>query len=396
MVKFNAHVKVLSDEGIREEMKRIGVAKEGQEIMENKAKFFILKLENIPIRDAIILKQESLSLGMDCAVSWNVVSLKTEKTDALLFGTKKQFDFLSKKMFVQPFNGREISEEINETISNFENDHYVWRFRDDSLDLSKVRIMGILNVTPDSFSDGGMYMKRERALEHAKKMVEEGADIIDIGAESTRPGSRPIDSKEEISRLSPVIDDITSLPVPVSVDTYKPDVAEFALEHGAKIINDIYGLGKEGMLDVVKRYNAGIIIMHMKGEPSTMQQNPTYENVTSEIIYFLRERTLYAIGNGIRKENIAIDPGIGFGKRIEHNIKILRELQSFKSLGFPIVVGVSRKGFIGEILGKDVNERLIGSIASALFAITNGASVIRAHDVKETKEAIRMLEALRG
>jgi len=396
MVKFNAHVKVLSDEGIREEMKRIGVAKEGQEIMENKAKFFILKLENIPIKDAIILKQESLSLGMDCAVSWNVVSLKTEKTDALLFGTKKQFDFLSKKMFVQPFNGREISEEINEAISNFENDHYVWRFRDDSLDLSKVRIMGILNVTPDSFSDGGMYMKRERALEHAKKMVEEGADIIDIGAESTRPGSRPIDSKEEISRLSPVIDDITSLPVPVSVDTYKPDVAEFALEHGAKIINDIYGLGKEGMLDVVKRYNAGIIIMHMKGEPSTMQQNPTYENVTSEIIYFLRERTLYAIGNGIRKENIAIDPGIGFGKRIEHNIKILRELQSFKSLGFPIVVGVSRKGFIGEILGKDVNERLIGSIASALFAITNGASVIRAHDVKETKEAIRMLEALRG
>ncbi|MVT13387.1 MAG: dihydropteroate synthase [Euryarchaeota archaeon] len=377
-------------------MKRIGVAKEGQEIMENKAKFFILKLENIPIKDAIILKQESLSLGMDCAVSWNVVSLKTEKTDALLFGTKKQFDFLSKKMFVQPFNGREISEEINEAISNFENDHYVWRFRDDSLDLSKVRIMGILNVTPDSFSDGGMYMKRERALEHAKKMVEEGADIIDIGAESTRPGSRPIDSKEEISRLSPVIDDITSLPVPVSVDTYKPDVAEFALEHGAKIINDIYGLGKEGMLDVVKRYNAGIIIMHMKGEPSTMQQNPTYENVTSEIIYFLRERTLYAIGNGIRKENIAIDPGIGFGKRIEHNIKILRELQSFKSLGFPIVVGVSRKGFIGEILGKDVNERLIGSIASALFAITNGASVIRAHDVKETKEAIRMLEALRG
>jgi dihydropteroate synthase len=396
MVKFNAHVKVLSDEGIREEMKRIGVAKEGQEIMENKAKFFILKLENIPIKDAIILKQESLSLGMDCAVSWNVVSLKSEKTDALLFGTKKQFDFLSKKMFVQPFNGREISEEINEAISNFENDHYVWRFRDDSLDLSKVRIMGILNVTPDSFSDGGMYMKRERALEHAKKMVEEGADIIDIGAESTRPGSRPIDSKEEISRLSPVIDDITSLPVPVSVDTYKPDVAEFALEHGAKIINDIYGLGKEGMLDVVKRYNAGIIIMHMKGEPSTMQQNPSYENVTSEIIYFLRERTLYAIGNGIRKENIAIDPGIGFGKRIEHNIKILRELQSFKSLGFPIVVGVSRKGFIGEILGKDVNERLIGSIASALFAITNGASVIRAHDVKETKEAIRMLEALRG
>ncbi|MEM3219836.1 MAG: dihydropteroate synthase [Thermoplasmata archaeon] len=395
MNKFNAYVKVLSFDRIREEMTRIGVAKEGQEIMENKAKFFILKLENIPIRDAIILKQESLSLGMDCAVAWNVVSLKAEKTDALLFGTKKQFDFLSKKMFLQPFNGREISEEINEAISNFENDYYVWKFRDDSLNLDSVKIMGILNVTPDSFYDGGKYIEKINAIKHAEMMVEEGADIIDIGAESTKPGSKPIDAKEEISRLSKVIDDVVTLPVPVSVDTYKPEVAEFALEHGAKIINDVFGLRKEGMIEVVKRYNSGIIILHMKGEPSSMQKNPEYSDVISEVISFLRERSLEAIKNGIRKENISIDPGIGFGKRIEHNLTILRELQSFKSLGFPIVVGVSRKGFIGEILGKDVNERLLGSITSALFAIINGASIIRVHDVKETKEAIKMLEALR-
>lgn len=396
MVKFNAHVKVLSSDRIREEMTRIGVAKEGQEIMENKARFFILKLEDLPLRDAIILKQESLSLGMDCAVSWNVVSLKAEKTNALLFGTRKQFDFLSKKMFVQPFNGREISEEINEAISNFENESYVWKFRDDSMDLSNVRVMGVLNVTPDSFSDGGRYVEKSRAIEHAERMVEEGADIIDLGAESTRPGSRPVDPEEEKKRLSSVIDDLTSLPVPVSVDTYKPEVAEFALEHGAKIINDVFGLRREGMLEVVKRYGAGVIVMHMKGEPSTMQENPTYEDVTSEVIRFLRERTLEAIRYGIRKENIAIDPGIGFGKKLEHNITLLREMQSLKSLGFPIVVGVSRKGFIGEILGKDVNERMIGSIASALFAVMNGASIVRVHDVGETKEAIRMVEALKG
>ncbi|MGC8709188.1 MAG: dihydropteroate synthase [Thermoplasmata archaeon] len=376
-------------------MTRIGVAKEGQEIMENKAKFYIVKIENLPIKDAIILKQEALSLGMDCAVSWNVVSLKAEKTDALLFGTKKQFDFLTKKMFIQPFNGRELSEEINEAISNFENEFYVWKFRDDSLDLSNVCVMGILNVTPDSFSDGGKFFDRQKALEHAERMVEDGADIIDIGAESTRPGSTPIDAKEEISRLSMVLDDLSSLTVPVSVDTYKPEVAQFALDHGAKIINDVFGLRKEGMMEVIKRYDAGVIIMHMKGEPQTMQQNPAYENVTSEVIQFLRERSLEAVRFGIKKENIAIDPGIGFGKRLEHNITLLRELQSFKSLGFPIVVGVSRKGFIGEILERDVNERLIGSVASALFAVMNGASIIRAHDVRETKEAIRMLEALR-
>ncbi len=395
MSKFNAHVRILSSERIREEMTRIGVAKEGQEIMENKAKFFILKLENIPIKDAIILKQESLSLGMDCAVAWNVVSLKAEKTDALLFGTKKQFDFLSKKMFIQPFNGREISEEINEAITNFENENYVWKFRDDSLDLKNVRVMGILNVTPDSFSDGGKYIEKIDAIKHAEKMVEEGADIIDVGAESSRPGSLPIEPAEEISRLKNVIDDLVTLPVPISVDTYKPDVAEFALSRGAKIINDIFGLRKDGMMEVVKRYNAGVIIMHMKGEPATMQKNPEYVNVTSEVISFLRDRTLNAINYGIRKENISIDPGIGFGKRLEHNITLLRELNSLKSLGFPIVVGVSRKGFIGEILKKDVNERLIGSVTAAIFSIINGASIIRAHDVKETKEAIKILEALR-
>ncbi|MGC8686998.1 MAG: dihydropteroate synthase [Thermoplasmata archaeon] len=391
---FNALVKVLTDESISEEMIRIGVAKEGQEIMSPKMKFYIIKLENIPIKDAIILKQEALSLGMDCAVAWNVVSLKVEKTDALLFGTKKQFDYLSKKMFIQPFNGREISEEIEEVITNFDSNEYVWKFADDSLELKKTRIMGILNITPDSFSDGGKYLKKSDAIRQAKKMVEEGADIIDVGAESTRPGSTPISKQEEISRIEPIIDDLVSLPVPISVDTYKPEVAEFALDKGAKIINDVYGLRKDGMVETIKRYNAGVIIMHMKGEPSEMQKNPSYVNVVSEVIQFLRERALFAIGNGIKKDLIAIDPGIGFGKKIQHNIQILKELSSFRSLGFPIVLGASRKGFIGEILNKNVNERLIGSVSTALIAAINGAKILRVHDVKETKEALQIFEEL--
>jgi len=395
MNKFNAHVKVLSGDLLIEEMNRIGVAKEGQEIMEPKMKFYILKLENVPIKDAIILKQEALSIGMDCAVAWNVVSLKVEKTDALLFGTKKQFDFLSKKMFVQPFNGREISEEIDEAIKNFDAEYYIWKFSDESIDLKKIKIMGILNITPDSFSDGGKFNEKAKAIEHAKKMVEDGADIIDLGGESTRPYSKPVSANEEISRFSPLIDEIVSLPVPVSIDTYKPEVAEFALKHGVKIVNDIYALRQEGMVEVVKRYNAGVVLMHMKGDPSNMQDNPIYENVVSEVIGFLRDRALYALGNGIRKDFIVIDPGIGFGKNVEHNIAILKELQSFKSLGFPILIGLSRKGFIGEILKKNVNDRLIGSISSALYAAMNGANILRVHDVKETKEAIKILEAIR-
>ncbi|MDP8011366.1 MAG: dihydropteroate synthase [Thermoplasmata archaeon] len=395
MNMFNAHARVLSEDLLNEEMRRIGVAKEGQEIMYPKMKFYILKLENVPLKDAIILKQEALSSGMDCAVAWNVVSLKVEKTDALLFGTKKQFDHLTKKMFIQPFNGREISEEIQEAITNFDSNDYIWKFCNDSLDLKNIRIMGILNVTPDSFSDGGKYFKKEDAVKHAKYMIDSGADIIDVGAESSRPGSLPISKEEELSRLDPIIDDLVSLPVAISVDTYKPEVAEFVLEKGAKIINDIYSLGKEGMLEIIKRYNAGIILMHMKGDPSNMQENPVYVNVVSEIINFLREKAYYAIGNGIKRDQIAIDPGIGFGKKLEHNVAILRELQSFKSLGFPIVIGVSRKRFIGDILNKNVNERLVGSISAALYAAFNGAKVLRVHDVKETKEALEILEAIK-
>ncbi len=395
MVEFNAHVKILSEERIFEEMKKIGVAKEGQEIMAPKSQCFIIKLEGIPIKDAIILKQEALSLGMECALSWNVVSLKAEKTDALLFGTKKQFKFLSNKMSIQPFNGREISEELDQCITNFESSYYVWRIRNEVMEIKNTKIMGILNLTPDSFYDGGKYTKREEALTRINEMVSEGADIIDVGAESSRPGSKRIDSLEEMRRLSVILDDISSYSIPFSIDTYKPDVAEVALKKGFSIVNDIYGFRDEKMVDVVKEFNAGLVLMHMKGDPENMQENPQYDDVVSELLRFFRTRTKEIIMKGIKRDQITIDPGIGFGKNFEHNVTILRNLSSLKSLGYPILIGVSRKGFIGTILKRDVEERLIGSVAAALFSVINGARILRVHDVRETRDAIKIIEALK-
>jgi len=395
MADFNAHVKILSEERILDEMKKIGVAKEGQEIMAPKSQFFIIKLEDIPIKDAIILKQEALSLGMECALSWNVVSLKAEKTDALLFGTKKQFKFLSNKMSIQPFNGREIAEEIDQAITNFESSHYVWKLRNDAMEIKNTKIMGILNLTPDSFYDGGRYTKRDDAIRRINEMVDEGADIIDVGAESSRPGSKRIDAREEIERLSIIIDDISSYSVPFSIDTYKAEVAELALKKGFSIVNDIYGLRDERMVNVVKEYSAGVVLMHMKGDPENMQENPQYNDVLSELLKFFRTRTKELILNGIKKDQIVIDPGIGFGKNFDHNITIIRNLQSFKSLGYPILIGLSRKSFIGKILNREVEERLIGSIAAAIFSVMNGARILRVHDVKETRDAIKIIEALK-
>ncbi len=395
MAEFNAHVKILDEERIFEEMKRIGVAKEGQEIMVPKSQFFIVKLEDIPVKDAIILKQESLSLGMECALSWNVVSLKAEKTDALIFGTKKQFKFLSNKMSIQPFNGREISEEIDQCITNFESSSYVWRIRNEAMEIKNTKIMGILNLTPDSFYDGGKYTKREDALKRINEMVDEGADIIDVGAESSRPGSKRIGSQEEIKRLSLILDEVSSYSIPFSIDTYKHDVAEIALKKGFSIVNDIYGFRDEKMLNVVKDFDAGLVLMHMKGDPENMQENPQYNDVISDILRFFRNRAKEIIMKGIEKDQIVIDPGIGFGKNLEHNVTILRDLSSLKSLGYPILVGVSRKSFIGNILNKDVDERLIGSVAAALFSVINGARILRVHDVSETKDAIKIIEALK-
>lgn len=261
---------------------------------------------------------------------------------------------------------------------------------------SRTYVMGILNVTPDSFSGDGVYQDSGEALEAAERFVAEGADIIDVGGESTRPGSEPVSLEEEIKRSIPVIERLgKKLTVPISVDTKKADLARRALDSGATIINDITGLDSDkGMREVAARYNASVVIMHIKGSPQRMQQDPVYTNLIEEIIERLSFLVKEAEHAGIRKENIIVDPGIGFGKTLEHNLEILNNLSRFKDLGKPILVGPSRKSFIGNILGVEPKERVFGTIAAAAIAVENGADIIRAHDVSAIKQAVMIADAI--
>jgi len=258
-------------------------------------------------------------------------------------------------------------------------------------------IMGILNVTPDSFSDGGRFFKLKDALSHAKQMAADGADIIDVGGESTRPGSEPVPLEEELRRVIPVIKAIRQeIDTPISIDTYKAEVAEQALEAGANLVNDISALRfDDRMKAVVAKYEVPVVLMHMRGTPQTMQQNPTYEDPVKEIIAFLHERIEVATAAGISREKIIIDPGIGFGKLGRHNLEILKRLAEFRVLGRPILVGTSRKAFIGQILKTDVSQRLEGTIASVIISVMNGADIVRVHDVKPVKRAIGIADAIK-
>lgn len=264
----------------------------------------------------------------------------------------------------------------------------------DILKLKRTLIMGVLNVTPDSFSDGGLFVDVDKAVEHAKQMVAEGADIIDVGGESSRPNSDPVSEEEELKRVVPVVKKLAEkIKAPISIDTYKPRVAEECLKLGANIVNDISGFREQEMIDVAAKYGAAVVIMHMKGTPKNMQQNPEYADVIEEILEFLKDRSKECRKAGIRE--IIVDPGIGFGKTTKHNIKILRRLREFESLGCPILIGTSRKFFIGAITGGlPVEERLEGTIASVAIAVMNGAKIVRVHDVKECKRAVMVADGI--
>ena len=256
--------------------------------------------------------------------------------------------------------------------------------------------MGILNVTPDSFSDGGRYFDIEQAIVHGQKLAEDGADFIDVGGESTRPGSVPVSIEEEIRRVIPVIESLAKkISVPISIDTCKSDVAEAALQAGAAIINDISAMTFDMKMPLVAvKHQASVVLMHIQGTPKTMQMNPSYKNVTEEVKQFLQERAEAARKAGIAQ--IMIDPGIGFGKKFDHNIQLLRELRSFTSLDYPLLVGVSRKAFLGAIMNLPPNDRVEGTAAAVTASILNGANIIRVHDVKEMKRAALVSDALKS
>ncbi|MCX5642005.1 MAG: dihydropteroate synthase [Candidatus Omnitrophica bacterium] len=272
-----------------------------------------------------------------------------------------------------------------------------WLIKDKVFDLTRPRIMGILNLTPDSFSGDGLYPDRQKAFERAFLMEEEGADIIDIGAESTRPGSPTVSESEELKRLMPVLEKICAkIRIPISVDTNKSKVAAEALKTGATIINDITAGGDRRILELAAENKAGLVLMHMQGTPATMQENPSYRNVIAEISQFLAERIAEAKKYGVSEKQIVIDPGVGFGKTLEHNLTILKNLDYFAKLSRPILVGLSRKGFIGQITGLGVNERLEGTIAAVVAAYLSGSAIFRVHDVKAVKRALAIAEAIKN
>ena len=264
------------------------------------------------------------------------------------------------------------------------------RFR---IDLARPQVMGIVNVTPDSFSDGGR--SADSAIRHCEQLIREGADVLDIGGESTRPGSTPVSIDEELARVMPVLDAALMLGRPVSIDTSKPEVMRAVLARGADVINDVNALQTPGALDVIAAHaNCGVCLMHMRGDPSTMQQRPHYDDVLVEVGHFLRKRLSATQASGVARERIVLDPGIGFGKSVEHNLDLLRRQRVLLALGQPLLVGWSRKSSLGAITGRDVSQRLAASVAAALAAVQAGASIVRVHDVAATVDALKVWGAV--
>lgn len=356
----------------------------------------LLLLEGVNAREGSLLKQEILSLGGDAALSGSTLEGDTPGT-VILMGTEKQLRRLCARLTEDPFGHPSLAADIKRLLDIDTTPPNRWDIGKRTLDLAaRACIMGVLNVTPDSFSDGNGFFTTEKAVARALEMEEEGADIIDIGGESTRPFAQPVDEADEIKRVIPVIEKLAGrLKIPISIDTYKSVVAEKALATGAEIVNDISALSfDERMADVVAATGAGLVLMHTRARPSVMQKETEYSSIISEVFAVLRQAVDKAQSAAVTRERLVIDPGIGFGKNVTGNLEIMRRLAEFKAIGCPILVGTSRKSFIGHILGRETGERLFGTAATMAIALANGASIFRVHDVREMRDVLDMSMAL--
>lgn len=387
-------------EDARRELKKIKVSSQGIEVMAPKCLGMSIKLTNVHIGAANILKQEMLSIGGDAAVARGVVNGIEKCSDVILLGNADKIKKLIKKLDHQEIFGLpKIKQDLQKMLnSKLKSDSKMISLKHGEMDLNKLNIMGILNVTPDSFSDGSEFYDTGKAVEHAIQMEKEGADIIDIGGESTRPGAEKVIVQRELDRVIPVIEKIRrNSDIPISIDTYKSAVAKEALTAGADIINDISALRfDEKMIDVLKENpEVPVILMHMLGTPETMQKYPHYDDVIEEILAFFKERIEFCKEHEISESRIMIDPGIGFGKRQEDNLKILQKLAEFSCFGVPVLLGASRKSFIGKIYDSLPKERLVGSLATTAMALEYGINFIRVHDVKEHKRFAQVWQKIR-
>ncbi|MDP2044260.1 MAG: dihydropteroate synthase [Candidatus Omnitrophota bacterium] len=386
---------------VRKIMRDIGVDAYGIKIMLPKAQSFLIRLNAISNIAANIIKQEMLSLGADVAISRGALTGKTKKTDCLIIGRLDQLKTLARKLELQPFGLRKVASELNENIKNYSRNDFNLALGKYSLRLGKkTHIMAVINATADSFSGDGLYRVKcsdylKLALGKAEKMIKEGADIIDIGGQSSRPGAKSVSTKEEILRTLPIVKFLAKkINVPISIDTTRSEVAKAALDAGAQMINDISGLKDKRLARVAAKSNAAVVLMHMLGEPANMQKIIAYQSLIDDIISYLKQAIERAEANGIKPEKIVIDPGIGFGKKPEHNFQIIRRLADFKVLGKPILLGPSRKSFIGKILKVNPRDRIFGTMATCVMAAERGAHILRVHDVKEVNQALSLAAAV--
>ena len=378
----------------------LGPSDQGKDIMAPKMVYRVVRVDNVDTRAANILKQNMLSIGGEVSLPREVFDFEGKEVHVVISGTLKHYRQLVTRLKRQPFGLKALAAELEELLrSSLGEDERVLRLggREYRLD-ERTLVMGVINVTPDSFSDGGRFFGTQVAVKHGMRLVEEGADILDIGGESTRPGSDLVSLDEELGRVMPVVEELIGLTeVPISIDTTKTEVARRALDAGCAMVNEISAMRlEEDMLPLVVSRGVPFCLMHMQGMPKDMQVDPHYDDVIGEIAGFLRERAEVALEAGANPSNIIVDPGIGFGKTLEHNLEILRRLSELASLGYILMLGTSRKSFIGRILDLPEDDRIEGTAASVSLGIASGADIIRVHDVKEMVRVARVADAIVG
>jgi len=392
----HAHlIDVTSVTDLRRHLGEIDIPDEEAGPITDRFLYCTLKLEGVDTRAANLILTAIEALGGSIAMRKAAREFTVRETDVIVSGSRHVFRLLAARLKGEPYGLDGIASELTACMTGGAR-LMTWGKR--SLDFSrKTYVMGILNCTPDSFYPGSRATTLKDALASGREMIDAGVDIIDVGGESTRPGSDPVRAEEEIRRVIPVVQALRGISdVIISIDTRKREVAERALDAGADIVNDISGLRhNEDLANLVARRKVPIVLMHMRGTPKTMQKNPLYRNTISEILRELEPSVTAALGAGIARDMIIIDPGIGFGKRVQDNLRIIRELGSLKSLAFPILVGLSRKGFIGELLDRPVEKRLIGTVTANTLAILNGANIIRVHDVADAVEMVKIIDSVR-
>jgi dihydropteroate synthase len=386
-------IKEINQEFAKKSIQEVGFDSSYIEKVLEKYKFKLLKIFDLTPQQASILKQSALSVGADCAVHREVITCKIEKTDAILGGSYEQLKKIAQKLKQQPFSLNKLADCL---VSNLENELEPIVIGKKNFDWSKTYLMGILNITPDSFSDGGKYFTLDEAVYKAREMALH-CEILDIGGESTRPNAKKVDIDEEIKRICPVITSIRDkgVDIPISIDTRNAKTAKQAILAGADIVNDVSGGAWDvEMLDVVSEFQAPFILMHSIKTPGDMQENPSYDKVVDEIYLDLSQKTGNAISRGVKKDKIIIDIGIGFGKNLEHNLELLKRISEFKSLGFPMLIGISRKSFMKEIEPLDFEETDIATLSVNSYLASEGVNILRVHNPKLHKKSLMIIDRL--